>query len=98
MDKKIGFIGAGNMSSSIIRGLINSGQKEGSLFVRSQNKEELNQLEKDLGINTSTNNEDVVKASEILILGIKPNKVSLVLEEIKDEIDVSLPLLISVAT
>jgi len=98
IDKKIGFIGAGNMSSSIIRGLLNSGQKKGSLFVSSPNKEDLNQLEKNLGIYTSTNNEDVAKACEILILGIKPNKVSLVLEEIKDEIDVSLPLLISVAT
>ena len=74
INKKIGFIGAGNMSSSIIRGLINTGQKEDSIFTSSPNKEDLNQLEKELGINTSTNNLDVAGASEVLILGISLTK------------------------
>ena len=98
INKKIGFIGAGNMSSSIIRGLINTGQKEDSIFRSSPNKQDLNQLEKELGINTSTNNLDVAGASEVLILGIKPNKVTIVLEEIKNEVEASFPLVISVAT
>ncbi len=97
-NKAIGFIGAGNMASSIISGLINKGLKETNIFSSCPNIDALDALNKKLGINVSTDNKEVVINSKIIVLSVKPNKIEQVLNEIHEEVKKNNPLIISVAT
>ena len=57
--QKIGFIGGGNMASSLISGLIASGHSPQDLWVSDINQDALKLLAKNLDVNTSTNNDDI---------------------------------------
>lgn len=69
---KIGFIGGGNMASSLIRGLIASGHEPTALWVSDVNADALVALGIDLGVNTTINNQEVVEASDVIVLSVKP--------------------------
>lgn len=81
--KKITIIGAGNLGFSIAKGLIASGliNKENlTLTEKIQSRKEL--LIKD-GFNVISNNVDAVKASELIMLVVKPYQIDDLLTEIK---------------
>ena len=69
---KIGFIGGGNMASSLLSGLIASGHAPEHLWVSDINQDTLNNLAQNLNINTSVNNEDVLNAVDVVVLAVKP--------------------------
>jgi pyrroline-5-carboxylate reductase len=84
MDKKIGFIGAGNMASTIINGLVNSFKDiNNKIYVTDINKEKVEKLRDGLNINLCENNTELVKRCDIIFLAIKPNAYQSVLKEIK---------------
>ena len=80
----IGFIGAGNMATALISGLINSDQSASKIIASSPEQEHLEKLSKDFGIKTTNNNLEIVDNSDIVILAVKPNIVQAVIDEIKD--------------
>ena len=83
MDKKIGFIGAGNMSSTIIRGLVEKFEGiNNQIYVSNRSKEKAAKLCKDIGINFCESNIDLVKNCDVIFLGIKPYVYEKVLKEI----------------
>ena len=85
--KKIGFIGAGNMATAIIGGILGSGSADGShvyVFDVMQDKLELMASEK--GIQKCADAAEVVKASDITVLAVKPQNYAEVLESIKGEV------------
>ena len=84
MDKKVGFIGAGNMASALISGMINAGFKPKNIIASSPGKDHLDLLSSKLGVQTSNANELVFKESEIIIFAVKPNVLKTVLEEYKN--------------
>lgn len=69
---KIGFIGGGNMASSLLSGLIASGHAPEQLWVSDINQDALTNLAETLNVNTSTNNEDVLNAVDVVVLAVKP--------------------------
>ena len=77
---RIGFIGAGNMGGAIIDGIIKSGnfKKENIFVCEKMPSEEI----KSLNVNICSM-EDAVKASDCVVLAVKPNIIGSVLEEIK---------------
>jgi pyrroline-5-carboxylate reductase len=85
----IGFIGGGNMAEAIIKGIIGSqrsavsGQQK-KIIVSEPRGEKRQYLEKTYGIKTTDKNTDVVPASDIIILAIKPQNMEAVLNEIGD--------------
>ena len=84
---KIGFIGAGNMGSSIIKGLIRSeslSEVEINIFDVDVKKSE--ELSKEYDVNSLQNEIEVSDISDILILSVKPNIYNSILEKIKDRI------------
>lgn len=84
MDKKIGFIGAGNMASTIIDGLVNSFENiDNKIYVTDINREKVGKLCDRLNINSCENNIELVKECDIIFLAIKPNVYQSVLKEIK---------------
>ncbi len=83
MDKKIGFIGGGNMGGAIIGGIVSSKCADASnIFVYDKNQEALKNLNKTYGINPDCSLLEVCKA-DILFLSVKPNVIYSVIDEIK---------------
>ena len=93
----IGFIGAGNMATALISGLINSDQSASKIIASSPEQEHLEKLSKDFGIKTTNNNLEVVDIADIVILAVKPNIVQAVIDEIKDVATDKDILIISIA-
>lgn len=82
---KLGIIGAGNMASAIIGGIINNKViSANEIICSSPVEEERVRAEKSFGISSTADNKKVVADSEILLLAVKPQVVPVVVEEIKD--------------
>ena len=82
--KKIGFIGAGNMATAIIGGLLKSGAADGAhITVYDVMKEKLESMKSQMGICTAENSADVVSCSNIIVLAVKPQNYAEVLEALK---------------
>ena len=97
LNEIIGFIGAGNMATALISGLINNGQEPSKIISSSQEKEHLEELDRDIGVMTSTDNQKVSEESDLIILAVKPNIIETVLSEIKEAIIEKNNLVISIA-
>ena len=73
LNEIIGFIGAGNMATALISGLINNDHEPASKIISSSpEKEHLEKLSKDFGVMTQTDNQKV-EESNLIILAVKPN-------------------------
>ena len=82
----IGFIGAGNMASAIISGIIRAGAAEGSRVMASDpDAEKRTALEQAYGIRTGDNRQ-VAESSRILFLAVKPAVYGTVIPEIRDSV------------
>ncbi|MFH0948229.1 MAG: pyrroline-5-carboxylate reductase [Elusimicrobiota bacterium] len=87
LNKKIGFIGAGNIAEAIISGIIKSGIISENIFISDVSKKRLNYICKKYKVIKCYSNSDVVKYSDIIFLAVKPYQIEGVLEEIKDNFD-----------
>ena len=81
---KIGFIGSGKMAGAIIKGLINTKFIEPENIMATQAEQTgLEEKSRALGIKVILDNKELVQASDLVIIAVKPNQVADVLEEIK---------------
>lgn len=81
-DMTVGFIGAGRMAQAMIRGFVSTGViKPSNITASDQDRKMLNKV-KDLGVNTTHSNQDVVSKSQLIVLAVKPNIVRPVLQEV----------------
>lgn len=84
MNKKIGFIGSGNMASAMIGGLFNSKLVQPQeVIVSDTSLERLSPLKEKYGVNVTDNNKKVAEFSDIIILAVKPDIYKIVIEDIK---------------
>ena len=97
-NKTIAIIGGGNLGISIAEGLVQSELIKPQNITVTRRKIELLEPLKKVGINTLTDNKTAVAQSEIVILAIKPKQTKDVLAEIKEVLDPSKHILISVVT
>ncbi len=95
--QKIGFIGGGNMASSLISGLIASGHSPQDLWVSDINQDALKVLAQNLNVNTSTNNDDIINAVDVVVLAVKPQILSTVAKNATASIQQKQPLVVSIA-
>ncbi|MGD9364212.1 MAG: pyrroline-5-carboxylate reductase [Desulfobacteraceae bacterium] len=96
-NKTIGFIGAGNMAETLLSGLISSKQSEPQNIICSDVRQtRLEEIAKQYGVRTTTDNKEVIKTSEIIIYAVKPQIIAEVLRETADLLDMS-KLIISIA-
>ncbi|HYE34393.1 pyrroline-5-carboxylate reductase [Methylocaldum sp.] len=93
----LGFIGAGNMASSLIGGLISDGYPAENISVSDIDASKLNDLAKRFGVHTFQDNKAVVERSQTVLLAIKPQILEKVAREIADVVRQAEPLVISIA-
>lgn len=86
-NKTIGIIGAGHMGMAILKGLLSSKKVTGKNIVVSNPRiERLHKLKKMYGIETVTNNSELAKKADWIIIAVKPIQMHEVITEIKTQI------------
>ena len=90
----LGFIGAGNMASSLIRGLIANGSAAKSILIADIDKDKLEHLQRECGVVVSSNQE-IVDAADVIVLAVKPQVMKAVCSAIS--VGNRKPLFVSIA-
>ncbi len=87
LDKKIVFLGAGNMAEALIRGLVISGLvNKQNILATDIRQERLNYIKKKFGTRVSSDNKKAVRQGEIIVLAVKPQQMEGLLGEIGDAV------------
>lgn len=95
--QKIGFIGGGNMASSLLNGLIASGHPAAQLWVSDSNSDVLARLAADLNVNTTLDNSAVVDAVDVIVLAVKPQAMKEVAQTLATAVAAKKSLVVSIA-
>lgn len=84
---KIGFIGAGNMGSAIIGGILENGIAESSdIIVTDLDQSKVTELAEEYNIKQGLSNGTVAGAADLLFLCVKPQVIYSVIDEIKNSV------------
>ena len=85
---RLGVLGAGAMAQAMVRGLLKSGAVEPDQVIASRRDgDALAALRGELGVRVTTDNAALVAESEVVLLGVKPQALAGVLEEIGGIVD-----------
>ncbi|MGD0676966.1 MAG: pyrroline-5-carboxylate reductase [Polyangiaceae bacterium] len=85
--RRLGFLGAGNMSGALIRGLLHGRVLPAERIQASDVKpERLEQLKTQHGIRVTGDNHALVRESDVLVLAVKPQAIDKVLSEIGPDV------------
>ncbi|MCL1074142.1 pyrroline-5-carboxylate reductase [Shewanella dokdonensis] len=95
-DKRICFIGAGNMSRSIISGLVSSGYQPQLIEASNPSTGKLQALQTDFAIKVTTDNLAAARAADVIVLAVKPQLMQQVCAALQS-LDLSDKLLITIA-
>ncbi|MFT2090108.1 pyrroline-5-carboxylate reductase [Paraglaciecola sp. 2405UD69-4] len=95
--RKIAFIGAGNMTKSIIGGLIKNGYPADLIIASNPSVAKLNALKDECGINITQDNNQAIEFAQAVVLAVKPQLMEQVSAAIDSTIDLSDKLFISIA-
>jgi pyrroline-5-carboxylate reductase len=95
-DKKLGFIGAGNMGEALVKGLIaTKAAAPAQILVSARRRERIQEMEKLYGVRGGTNSE-VARYGDVVVLAVKPQILDQVLREIGGDVSRE-KLIVSVA-
>jgi pyrroline-5-carboxylate reductase len=94
---KIGFIGAGNMASAIIGGLVRQGMSAQSIYVSDPNKDSLQALQTQFGIHICSDNDSIIEQADTVVLAVKPQILKQVVTPLAKLVQAQQPLVISIA-
>ncbi|MCL2054558.1 MAG: pyrroline-5-carboxylate reductase [Oscillospiraceae bacterium] len=92
----IGFIGAGNMGSAIIKGIFNGKLKFGSIFVYDLDKEKQKALEEEYGTISVSSEQELAEKASLVFLSVKPQQLDEALGRIKDAVCEKNTVLVSI--
>ncbi len=95
--RTIGFIGGGNMATSLIGGLISDNVPAGNIRVADPDAERREDLANRFGINTTADNLELVGTSDVVVLAVKPQMLHEVCRSIAEVQQTHKPLILSVA-
>ncbi|WP_086981439.1 pyrroline-5-carboxylate reductase [Vibrio aphrogenes] len=94
--RKISFIGSGNMARSIFAGMLSSGYKATQITATGRDESKLKHLCDCYGIHTTTDNNQAVEKADVVILAVKPQMMAEVCAQLQ-HLDLSNKLIISIA-
>jgi pyrroline-5-carboxylate reductase len=85
--QKLGFLGAGNMASALIKGLLQARVvKASSILASDVRGDQLEQLKITHGIRVTSDNHQLVREAAILVLAVKPQVIDKVLSAVGGEV------------
>lgn len=88
---RLGFIGAGKLASSVIRGLVRAKFCPPQEIIASEpNTEARNALQRELGISVTAENAEAAEAAEVILIAVKPGVVLKALEGMPSVIETKL--------
>lgn len=93
----IAFVGAGNLATSLINGLLKTGFNPNHIWASHPNSERTQWLQQQFAIQTTTDNKIATQKADIVVVCVKPIKITEVLTEIATFIDPLHHLVISAA-
>ncbi len=94
---RIGFIGAGAMGEALAGGLVEAGHETARVAAADADPARRKRVEEGLGIGCFADNDELVAASDVVVLALKPGLVEPVLAGLGARDDLARPLWISVA-
>lgn len=99
MDKNhtIAFIGCGNLLTSIVHGLIDTDYPKAQLWATNRSAQRINFFKEQVGINASDDNIQAASQADVLVLGVKPQQMQAVVEQLAPIVKKNKPLIVSVA-
>jgi pyrroline-5-carboxylate reductase len=81
--RTVGFVGAGNMGEALIKGLVGANLVPAeAIHATDVRPERLKELDRQYGIQVSSDNAELVRRADIVILAVKPQIMDAVLQEI----------------
>ncbi len=86
-ETKIAFIGAGNMASAIIGGLLQAGFEADRIIAADPLADNLARLHSTHGIATSQDNHEAIKSADVVVLAVKPQIMEKVCTELKPSLN-----------
>ena len=93
----LAFIGAGNMASSLIGGLISDDFPASSLWVSDPTAEKLAAIQARFAVHTTTDNQEAVGKAQVVVLAVKPQVLAVVAKDLATIIQQRDCLVISIA-
>jgi len=82
LPKRIGFIGAGQMAEALAKGFISKGVSQPENMLCTDPSQERKKVFQSFGVKVAESNVDLAKSSDIIFIAVKPQYVSVVLNEI----------------
>ena len=95
--QRLAFIGAGNMASSLVGGLIADGWDPAVIGVSDPDAHQLGALTAHFKVSTDTDNRAIISGRDVVVLAVKPQVMREVAHGIATEVQQSRPLVISIA-
>ena len=93
----ISFIGAGNMASAIIGGMLDNGYKAGNIWVSAPDDAHLQTIRKRFGVSVTTDNRYCAQQADMVVLAVKPQVMADVCRDIAPMVQNTRPLMVSIA-
>ncbi len=94
---RIAFIGAGNMASALIGGLIADGTAKDSIIASDPNTDQRSHLHDSYGICTVDNNAEAISDADVVVLAVKPQLLQQVCNELSSHLKDKRCLIVSIA-
>ena len=93
---KLAFIGGGNLTRSLVSGLLDIGYPKDAMFIADRNEDKCKSFGTDFGVYASRNVQEVIKSGDFLILSIKPQGFKEFSNQYANDVKKVQPLVISV--
>lgn len=93
----IAFIGAGNMASALAEGMLNKGLDAKHIIMSDPSEERRAYVEQNLKVNTSDDNRAAAEQAEVIVLAVKPQVMSALLDDLHPVLKGKNKLILSIA-
>jgi pyrroline-5-carboxylate reductase len=84
--KKLGFIGGGNMAAALVKGLLHAKVPPTEIMVSDVKTDRLAMLSEAHGVKTTTDNHELVRSCDVIVLSVKPQVIDKVLGAIANDV------------
>ena len=93
----LAFIGGGNMTNSLIGGLITDGFPASKIWVSEPSADKRDELNKKFNVHATQSNQEATQHGDVLIFAVKPQLLKTVATELTTIVHEKQPLVISIA-